>query len=65
MLLTEAFQKGRIVPSQEIRENRLSADLFGLEFSAVLSGNVDSYFNDAKQFFQKEIRTLFLLVVDK
>ncbi len=63
MLLTEAFQKGKIVPSIEIRESGLKADLFGLEFSAVLSGSVDSYFNDANQFFRKTYFTKTMLSI--
>ena len=53
MLLSEAFLSEKIIPNLEIRENRLSTEIFGLEFSSVISGNTSVYYSDPDWFFQK------------
>jgi predicted AAA+ superfamily ATPase len=49
--LKEAFNKKKIVPYEDILQNKISENSFAVGFHAVLNGTADAIYNDPKLFF--------------
>ena len=48
--LKEAFNKKKIVPYEDILQNKISENSFAVGFHAVLNGTADAIYNDPKLF---------------
>ena len=61
--LKEAFNKKKIVPYEDILQNKISENSFAVGFHAVLNGTADAIYNDPRMFsheWLKEEADLYL-----